>query len=362
MTNNSSSSVTIQLPVGGDSSSTTTTSSMNVVDIVPKFSTPPPQLSSTGAPPDSFQSAEQEFSNTYDIILGTSLVASFSLYRVFNFLYRAVTFQVVLEPTEATNEKEEPTITNHLQGFRKLFSNEGISGFFRGFPARMLKKFFHSYVVRNVLVSVDLRREFLLAKRGDLITQRTIPSYQLIYQGTSLLGDIFSYPWDTVFVRMQASRSHRIAHPTLRDPTGSIDCMNKIIRKEGFRALYRGWYLKLIQRVVRFASLAGSYRCLQLFFGLFGLGDDSVADGSDQAEEILDSIMFIMAELVSRFTVQPLKILRRRLQYGVLSEDEQSVERVNIVKCAKEIYDKEGWLGFYKGSVYQYSLGAIFNK
>ena len=326
-------------------------SSKTSVDISPKISTPP----------SSFQSAEQEFSNTFDIILGTSLVASFSLYRVFNFIFRAVSYQIVLEPTEAQPSSTAPP-TNHLQGFRKLVSLEGLQGFFRGWPARLLKKFTHSYVLRNILLSLDLRREFLVAKRGDLVSQRTIPSYQLILQGTSLLTDIFSYPFDTVFVRMQAPRSHREAHPLVRAPTGSIDCMNKIIRKEGFRALYRGWYLKIAQRLLRVTTLVGSYRLLQVFFGLFGFGGESVAEGSDQTEEILDSIQFICAELISRATVQPLKILRRRLQYGVLSENGETVERVNIVKCAKEIYEQEGWIGFYKGSVFQYTLRPFLQK
>src|SRR3989338_1062504 len=98
-------SLNVALPVGSTHSQSTSSSSSatTIHDIVPKFSTPPPSSNSAGAP-DSFQSAEQEFSNTFDIILGTSLVASFSLYRVFNFIFRAVTFQVVLEPTEATDK------------------------------------------------------------------------------------------------------------------------------------------------------------------------------------------------------------------------------------------------------------------
>ncbi|KAG2385702.1 hypothetical protein C9374_003517 [Naegleria lovaniensis] len=339
-----------------DSSSAPALSSSDNVVVFGKVAVPP--VSSQLNTPPSFQTAEQEFSNTYDLILGTSLIASFSLYRVFNFLFRAVSYQIVLEPTELEKSKAP---NNHIEGFSKLYRIEGVSGFFRGFVARMLKKWVHSYVLRNVLVSLDLRREFLVAKRGDLATQRSIPTYQLIYHGASLVTDIFSYPFDTVFVRMQAPHSHRLSHPDLRDPNGSMDCMNRIIRREGFRALYRGWYLKILQRLIRVTTLVGSYRSMKYFFGLFGLGDEGVADGSDQTEEILDSFMFIVAELFSRFTVQPLKILRRQLQYGVLSEDKKAVERLNIVSCAQEIYEKEGWLGFYKGTFWQYSLGSLFS-
>ncbi|KAF0979522.1 hypothetical protein FDP41_001439 [Naegleria fowleri] len=325
-------------------SSSSSSLSSDPVVFAKVVSPPPPQATIT---PPSFQSAEQEFSNTFDLILGTSLIASFSLYRVFNFLFRAVGYQIILEPTEVEKSKAP---TNHVEGFSKLYRIEGLGGFFRGFVARMFKKWTHSYVLRNVLVSLDLRREFLVAKRGDLATQRSIPTYQLIYHGASLVTDIFSYPFDTVFVRMQAPRSHRLSHPELRDPNGSIECMNRIIRREGFRALYRGWYLKILQRIIRVTTLVGSYRSMKFFFGLFGLGDEGVTEGSDQTEEILDSFMFIVAELFSRFTVQPLKMLRRRLQYGVLSEDKKTVERLNIISCAQEIYEKEGWFGFYKGT------------
>ncbi|KAL9647302.1 hypothetical protein ABK040_011669 [Willaertia magna] len=306
----------------------------------------------------SYESSAQELSNTFDIFLGSSLLLGTSLYRLLRIPFRTVSLQLALG-NEYYLYKDEwiksKYYNGHYEGIKRIYKEEGLKGFFKGYTIKISKRFFDYLIRTTTLISLDVRREYFLAEKGD-ISHRSVFSYQLIYFGTKCFVDLFTYPFTTVFIRNQDP----IHHPLNRGYNGPFDIIKRMLKEEGFLSFYKGWLIKQLARILRFTSLAYTYSLFGSIFEYFGLrgfqGDHHslVVEGItivDQ-DEVFDSIQILLGTLVSRFLTYPLKLLRKRMQNG---------NQKRLRDLIKSIYQEEGMKGFYSGSLYSYLIPSFNN-
>lgn len=139
-------------------------------------------------------------------------------------------------------------------------------------------------------------------------------------------------PHDMVKQRLQLGRY-----------SGALDCITSVYRAEGMRAFYRGWPAALAMNVPYTATVTAMNESLQVIF-----------DSEDGKSNALNTITgyFLCAGLsgaVAAAVTSPLDVLKTRLQ----TQSERG-----LVTLVKTTFEKEGFLGFFRGTLPRVCLAA----
>ncbi|KAI0727083.1 mitochondrial carrier [Fomitopsis betulina] len=147
-------------------------------------------------------------------------------------------------------------------------------------------------------------------------------------------------PMEVVKIRLQA-QSHSLADP-LEQPVyrNAGHAVYKIIREEGFSALYRGVSLTALRQATNQGANFTTYQELKKF-----------ALQQQPDLQVLPSYQYMIIGLISGamgpFSNAPIDTIKTRLQKATAAPGTSAFERVAAI--AREMWREEGFRSFYKG-------------
>ncbi|KAG0336530.1 ADP/ATP carrier protein [Podila humilis] len=140
-----------------------------------------------------------------------------------------------------------------LDVYRKTIASDGIAGLYRGFPLSAFGGFiyrglyFGLYDTIKPLMPSSLQGSFLA-------------TFVLGF-GVTNLGSFVAYPIDTVRRRMMMTSGEAVKYKS------SMDAFSQIVRKEGYKSLFKGAGANILRAVAGAGVLSGYDQLQLIFFG-----------------------------------------------------------------------------------------------
>ncbi|XP_049849029.1 uncharacterized protein LOC126317096 [Schistocerca gregaria] len=223
-----------------------------------------------------------------------------------------------------------PMYTGIVHALKKIFNEEGISGYFKGngvnciriFPTSSLQfYFFETYKT--------------IALKHFHDQQDLNPVQRLFAGGAAGISTLLIvYPFE--FIRC------RLALQKTKIYSGMWDCLVSTMRKEGYLSIYKGLWPSILGVVPYVGMDFAVYETLKQY-------SNKQSDGS--LKNIIILANGAIAGTIAQTISYPLDLIRRKFQIqGFESEIvERNVYYTGVWDAVKKIYVKEGFLGFYKG-------------
>ncbi|KAK1658517.1 mitochondrial substrate carrier [Colletotrichum godetiae] len=228
---------------------------------------------------------------------------------------------------------------------RSIKNNEGWRGLFRGIgpslagvvPATAIK----FYVYGNTKL---LAARYLNYKEDDPIVHAHAAVAASIATATA------TNPVWLVKTRLQLDRSRAIRGTTVRQYTGSLDCVQKVLRKEGIPGLYRGLsasYLGTVETVLHLVL----YEKLKVLFQAPFLSHRPRRNPHPGWEELGRWVSTSGAAGCAKFAAvlvtYPHEVIRTRLRQAPTENGRPTY--TGLGQCFNLVWKQEGWRGLYGG-------------
>mmetsp|Transcript_38369 Transcript_38369/g.52049 ORF Transcript_38369/g.52049 Transcript_38369/m.52049 type:complete len:303 (-) Transcript_38369:123-1031(-) len=217
--------------------------------------------------------------------------------------------------------------------FSRVYSEQGLGSFWRGnlanvvryFPTQALNFAFKD-TYKKIFNPYNAKKEPVKFFLGNCASGGAAGA-------TSLC---FVYPLDFARTRLAAD----VGSGGEREFTGLVDCLKKMLAKDGAAGLYRGFGI----------SVAGIIAYRASYFGMFDTGKAMFFPDA-KAANVFAMWGFAQCVTVSAGVASyPLDTVRRRLmmQSGRAAED---IMYTGTMDCFRKIYADEGAKAFFKGSL-----------
>jgi len=171
-----------------------------------------------------------------------------------------------------------------------------------------------------------------------------------------VLSVVTTYPLDLVKTRLTVQKSGVGVDGTVYKKTynGTVDCIRKVIQQEGAQSLYKGLSPTIVG-VIPFEAIQFTfYNWIREMRGEQKAAAAKEA-GKPASEGALVTFDFLALGCVSGAVAQtgayPFDLMRKRFMAQSKAEGMLKTEYSGIMDCARQIVQKEGVLGLYKGTV-----------
>ncbi|XP_008777059.2 solute carrier family 25 member 44-like [Phoenix dactylifera] len=233
---------------------------------------------------------------------------------------------------------------SHMHGFsvfKTILRNDGSPGIFRGFgtsaigslPGRVL-----------ALTSLEVSKDMML-KSTEGFSMSEATRFAMANGVAGLLSSIVScayyVPLDVICQRLMVQGLPGM--PTYNGPFGVIE---KVLKAEGLRGLYRGFGITLMTQSPASALWWGAYAGAQhVIWRSLGYGDDAKEKPSMLELVTVQASAGAIAGACSSIITTPIDTIKTRLQVM----DNYGVGRPSVMKTTKFLLEEDGWRGFYRG-------------
>eukprot|EP01015_Nassula_variabilis_P005425 TRINITY_DN13_c0_g1_i4.p1 TRINITY_DN13_c0_g1~~TRINITY_DN13_c0_g1_i4.p1 ORF type:complete len:312 (-),score=67.24 TRINITY_DN13_c0_g1_i4:163-1098(-) len=222
--------------------------------------------------------------------------------------------------------------------FSRVSKEEGIGALWRGnlanviryFPTQALNFAFKD-TYKNMFRKYDSKTEKMKFFMANMASGGAAGA-------TSLL---FVYPFDFARTRLNADI---IKRPFNRQFKGLFNCVSKIFKVEGPKALYQGFMVPVLGVIV--------YRAC--YFGGYDTGKQVILGDTKNV-----IVKFIYAQIVTAASVivsYPLDTVRKRLR---MQSGDKEIMYKGTIDCFLKISKKEGYKGFFKGGLSNVLRGSL---
>jgi len=202
-----------------------------------------------------------------------------------------------------------------------------------------------------------------IALNNGLATHSVTPFLSGALAGAA--GTVASYPFDLLRTTLAAQGEPKVY-------AGMLDAARGIIKESGFRGLYRGMGITVVEIMPYAALQFGLYDVFNWIADDMRRGDRRYIEGQkfnsksgskQNANEHLPSsalqsfICGLAAGTLAKLGTHPLDVVKKRFQVAGLQKSAAYGERVSshmaasFVMCIQSIAEKEGLGGFYKGAM-----------
>ncbi|KAG0228802.1 ADP/ATP carrier protein [Actinomortierella wolfii] len=137
--------------------------------------------------------------------------------------------------------------------YRKTIASDGIAGLYRGFPLSA----FGIVIYRGLYFGLY---DSIKPAMPKTLQDSFLASFVLGFGVTNLAG-LASYPVDTVRRRMMMTSGEAVKYKS------SFDAFSQIVRKEGYKSLFKGAGANILRAIAGAGVLSGYDKLQVLFFG-----------------------------------------------------------------------------------------------
>lgn len=254
--------------------------------------------------------------------------------------------QGVLHPTAVVKTRMQVAEggLSHMSGFvvfRKILRSDGIPGVFRGFgtsavgalPGRIL-----------ALTSLEMSKEmaFKYSEHFDMSeASRIAVANGVAGLVSSTFSSSYSVPLDVVCQRLMVQ-----GLPGMQTYRGPFDVINKVVRSEGLRGLYRGFGITLLTQSPASALWWSSYGGAQhAIWRSLGYGNGTQKKPSHSELVAVQATAGTIAGACSSIITTPIDTIKTRLQVM----DNYGSGRPSVMKTTRVLLREDGWRGLYRG-------------
>ncbi|KAI0036471.1 mitochondrial carrier domain-containing protein [Vararia minispora EC-137] len=165
----------------------------------------------------------------------------------------------VIKTRFMTQSHHEPRYRHSLDAALTIYRTEGIAAFYRGLLPSLLG-------IAHVAVQFPLYEKLKRYAQRHNPPGSSLQSYQfLLCSATSkMVASVVTYPHEVVRTRLQTQKRLLIdsAAPEMTKPPGIVRTVQKILKYEGWRGLYKGLSINLFRTVPNSAVTMLTYELL----------------------------------------------------------------------------------------------------
>jgi len=303
--------------------------------------------------PPSDSSTGEKLSPRFDLLAG-GISGGVTRFFVAPLDVVKIRFQVQVEPTHLSSQqaavsKVVARAKYHSVGqtIRTIIREEGLSALWKGNLTATFLWISYGAVqfatYQQVVQLLGDRKAESVGRSGVQVSSWERVKWSLSGGGTAgAVATFATYPLDLVRTRLAAQSEPKTYK-------GMGDAFWKIVQSGGVTGLYRGLFPTLLEIVPYIAIQFMVYEETKLAYAFIrkkfgGQGEEVGALGHLWCGAV--------AGTVSKIIVLPLDTLKKRLQISGFERGYGENVSVNgILDCARKIFQREGWKGFYKGTV-----------
>lgn len=175
--------------------------------------------------------------------------------------------------------------------------------------------------------------------RGDSNSDLNIRQRFLAGAFAGVVSQTVIYPMEVLKTRLVLGQTG--------DHRSIFDCAQKILRTEGFRCFYRG-YLPNLLGIIPYAGVdLAVYETLKRSYLKQHMNDEGRKLPKNEAQVHVLLVCGAVSSSCGQLLSYPLALIRTRLQASTTCSD----NRMTMGILFRQIYDKEGLKGFYRGIV-----------
>ncbi|XP_041989371.1 solute carrier family 25 member 44-like isoform X1 [Salvia splendens] len=225
---------------------------------------------------------------------------------------------------------------NALSVIKGLLKTDGIPGLYKGFGTVVI-----GAIPTRIIFLTALETTKLTALKMLVPFKLSEPTQAAVANGVA--GLMASFCSQAVFVPVDVVSQKLMVqgysgHATY---TGGVDVVRKVVKSEGIRGLYRGFWLSVLtyspSSAVWWATYGASQRVIWRFL------DDGNAAPTEGKILLVQAAGGISAGATSTCVTTPLDTIKTRLQ--VTGHD----KRPTTKQVVRSLIADDGWIGFYRG-------------
>ncbi|OAY70571.1 Solute carrier family 25 member 44 [Ananas comosus] len=162
---------------------------------------------------------------------------------------------------------------------------------------------------------------------------------------STIISCTYFVPLDVICQRLMVQ-----GLPGMTKYNGPFDVINKVLKVEGFRGLYRGFGLTILTQSPASGTLVGAYGAAQhAIWRSLGYGNGNGNEKEEKPSELelvtVQATAGTIAGACSSILTTPIDTIKTRLQVM----DNYGARRPSVVKTTKLLLEEDGWRGFYRG-------------
>jgi solute carrier family 25 phosphate transporter 23/24/25/41 len=216
--------------------------------------------------------------------------------------------------------------------FKQLLQEGGWKSLWRGNGINVLK------IAPETAIKFMAYEQAKRKIRGDREEELTIRERFLAGAFAGVFSQTVIYPMEVLKTRLVLGRTG--------DHRGICDCAQKIIRAEGLKSFYRG-YLPNLLGIIPYAGIdLAVYETLKRAYLKSHINDENRKLPKNEAQIHVLLVCGAISSSCGQLLSYPLALVRTRLQAATNSDNS-----VSMSILFRQIYDKEGLRGFYRGIV-----------
>jgi len=215
-----------------------------------------------------------------------------------------------------------------IHAFKKIFQNEGLLGFFKGYPVSMVSLPASFFYLTTLEASWDL-----------------LPANMPLKNAASGLlactaSQLWFVPCDIISQHQQINSNKENVRQQLRS---TFDLAKNVYKNEGVLGFYRGFFLSMIT----FGPQS------MLFWHIFGSTREHLARYQyiKQNQNAHIGFSAAISSVLTNVFMTPLDTIRARYQLNT--------KRTSVADVTKELWSNEGYKGFYKGYTARTTYGLL---
>ncbi|EDW58886.2 mitochondrial thiamine pyrophosphate carrier [Drosophila virilis] len=252
-----------------------------------------------------------------------------------------IRFQLQVEPLKRKSLNSK--YSGMLHAFSSIYREEGLRGVWKGHMAAQMMSI--TYALVQFWSYEQLHQA---AYQTKFFNDHPHLSYFMCGGLAGCMGTILAQPFDVIRTRVVAADPGSLAG-SLKPVSG----VGKIFKKEGIRGISSGMMMTLIQ----IYPLVGANFVIYKFCNRLAITLNGYFHGDPTPKHTIPGALLFfngaIAGVLSKMLVYPADLIKKRTMLSHFQHDRKTFGSNpncdTIMHCMRTTFEKEGWLGFYKG-------------
>jgi len=255
-----------------------------------------------------------------------------------------ILFQVQAEPIKgSTGSKGYDSFSGALV---RIYKEEGLTGLWKGNVVACLRLGPYSAVK---YWTFENTKDYFADSTGQIAPAKRAACGAL----AGCAAVLTTYPLDLVKTRLTVQKEGKGADGVVYKKTynGTWDCLTKVSREEGFFALFKGLSPTIIG-VIPFEAVQFTFYNWIKDVRAAQKAESAQKSGGDGKLQTFDFLVLgCISGAVAQTAAYPFDLMRKRFMAQSNAPGMLKTQYTSTWGCAREIVQKEGFLGLYKGTV-----------